>query len=254
MLCKLSVIFSIGLLFSCGNDKTIIEKDGVKIVMEHTNDSSSNIFVYAIESDVLRSKGLLVNGKMEGEFIYYDPTGAILRKESFFNDKLSGIYIEYFSNENVSYIGSYIDGLKSNVWVKYFRSGLVQSKEIFSSGKLHGTFVEYHKNGKLKMDSEFIQGKPTYYTEYDSLGSVIDEYRVVKIVIDHNYQTDTVLVNENVDITCFVSGEKKWKSSQFAINLSKIGGKEVTAELNTCSNTSDTLIISHRFLSVGEKN
>ena len=95
----------------------LVERDGL-----HYQKFSDVPFTGEIEG---REQGKFTNGKKEGPWFYYYPTGQLWGK------------------------GEYRNGEKEGPWIYYWGLGELMSKGAFKNGKKEGRWVAYDAEGNL---------------------------------------------------------------------------------------------------------
>jgi TonB family protein len=93
----------------------------------------------------------------QGEFTWFDSTGATYRQTLFKDDKENGKETYTYPNKKVMMTGSYKNGEKDGEWIGYFRNGQVAGDVVYDNGKqVSGNF--YNDDGsKNKKVKEFIR-------------------------------------------------------------------------------------------------
>jgi antitoxin component YwqK of YwqJK toxin-antitoxin module len=89
----------------------------------------------------------VVEGKAEGDWIFYHENGNLKYKMSINNGKPEGETIGYHENGQLSEKGSYKNGKREGEWVGYRENGLLSSKGSYKNDKMEGEWVMYYKNG-----------------------------------------------------------------------------------------------------------
>jgi len=93
------------------------------------------------------SEGVLVQGKENGIWTYYDSLGTKTQTIEFRNGAVHGKLTYYFSN------------------------GKIQNEGEFRYGKMHGHYIENYLNGKPKIEGYYYNGnKDSIWTYYNGSG------------------------------------------------------------------------------------
>lgn len=122
------------------------------------------------------------NGKKEGQYIQYYPSGKKFEESFYANDQLQGVRTLYYENGKVQVIEHYNQGQFEGDYQSFYENGQLkvqykykrnviegklmgyydngQLKEIvsFKDNEENGPFIEYHPNGKLKAEGNYING------------------------------------------------------------------------------------------------
>jgi antitoxin component YwqK of YwqJK toxin-antitoxin module len=94
----------------------------------------------------------VVNGTMNGEMIFYFPSGQVLEK------------------------GIYAYGAKEGAWVRYNETNIVTATANYKNGKKDGVWKIYSEAGKLKMVMNYDSGEKTgVWSMYDETGKLTSE-------------------------------------------------------------------------------
>ena len=80
-------------------------------------------------------KGLMKNGKREGEWFIYDIYGQLRSKGNYKNDKKEGAYISYYSSGKLRSTGNYKNDKKECAWVGYHEERQVGYTTYYRNGK-----------------------------------------------------------------------------------------------------------------------
>jgi uncharacterized protein len=164
-----------------------------KIMAEGPKAGTRNVghWRYYSEADgTLQSEGDFSNGKKDGEWKFYYPSGKISSSGLYKNDEPDGKWTYYFEDGSVSSSGQYVEGKRNGYWNTLNKNGSVKSevtytmgtgeyKELYLSGKLkvkgqvingknEGKWQYFFENGKLEGECEFHEGKGTYHGYYPS--------------------------------------------------------------------------------------
>lgn len=143
---------------------------------------------YAEEDGSLQSEGEYVNGKKNGQWKIYYPSGKVSASGSYVNDEMTGPWTYYYEDGAVSSSGEYVGGKRNGYWStlnidgsksseityhegsgefrEYYSNGNLKSKGPMVDGKKHGKWLFYFDDGKLEGECQFTEGKGTYYGYY----------------------------------------------------------------------------------------
>ena len=95
------------------------------------------------------NKGLIENGKEEGEWIAYYDNGQLSYKGNYENGKEEGEWIAYYDNGQLDSKGNYKNGKKEGEWIAYWDNGQLDSKGNYKNGWVEDVWVSYEKDGTL---------------------------------------------------------------------------------------------------------
>lgn len=102
-------------------------------------------------SGALESKGKMIGKKREGKWLYYHPDGkSVMSEENYVNGKLDGTYTTYYPTGEPTEITSYKNGLLHGNYKKYSIKGFLYQDFNYANGKLNGMAIYYsRKTGDL---------------------------------------------------------------------------------------------------------
>jgi antitoxin component YwqK of YwqJK toxin-antitoxin module len=88
-----------------------------------------------------QKQGQIRNGKMEGPWVEYHPSGLLYSKGTYKNGKKEGPWVSYHGNGQLGSKGTYKNGKKEGPWVTYQKRGTVVS-----------SYTGTYKNGEKVSD------------------------------------------------------------------------------------------------------
>jgi antitoxin component YwqK of YwqJK toxin-antitoxin module len=98
------------------------------------------------------------DGKADGAWTWYFPTGDLLREENYFNGMIDGLSTEYDQYGVVIAQGEYLENEKEGTWT--YNYGDHKSEGEYSLGMRHGKWKNYYSDGILSFEGEFIEDNP----------------------------------------------------------------------------------------------
>jgi uncharacterized protein len=106
----------------------------------------------------VEQKGRFLNGRFDGEWIWYYDTGEIWREETYFNGSEDGYAVEYSRSGDIIAAGNYINGEKDGEWIHV----VGDHKEVgeYISGLREGKWIYYYEDGSKKFEGNYISGLP----------------------------------------------------------------------------------------------
>lgn len=145
---------------------------------------------YAEADGSLQSEGEFVDGRKNGAWKLFYPSGEVAAVGSYVNDEMNGEWTYYHEGGAVSSTGQYMEGKRNGYWTAFNRDGTKSSeatyhegsgeyREYYADGSLkikgnivdgrkHGKWQYFFKDGKLEGQCEFKEGKGVYYGYYPS--------------------------------------------------------------------------------------
>ncbi len=112
---------------------------------------------YAEDGGTLQSEGDFVNGKKNGEWKLYFPSGKVSSSGQYKNDEPDGKWTYYFEDGTISSTGEFVEGKRNGYWNTLSKDGKLKSEVTYHSGT--GEYKEYYPSGKLKVKGQIINGK-----------------------------------------------------------------------------------------------
>jgi hypothetical protein len=128
----------------------------------------------------LKSEFKIRENEKNGFAKWYYPNGNVEIEGNFINNKKNGLFKQYYETGEIETECFFKDGLQHGRLVSYFKNGDIYLINNFFEGDQKGDMFEYYPNGQLLMDSYYQDDSTiTFYRKYDSLGNIIDEYRII---------------------------------------------------------------------------
>ncbi len=121
------------------------------IIKEYKVNSDLADVSFFTPSGSLESKGLMKGKEREGEWLYYHDDGkSIMSEENYANGKLDGDYKTYYPSGELTEVTSYKNGLLHGNYKKYSIKGFMYQDFNYANGKLNGMANYYsRKTGDL---------------------------------------------------------------------------------------------------------
>ena len=129
----LSILFLL-LLASCSQEEANIPVEK-NIAVDQKKSINDGEFIEYHPNGVLKTKGLLKNGKRTGTWTSYFVSGKVQSESKFDKGKLNGKTATYYPNGNVQYMGLYIGGKKDDLWFFYHEDGALEKDVLFKNGE-----------------------------------------------------------------------------------------------------------------------
>lgn len=98
-------------------------------------------------------------GKLNGDFCEYYPSGTIKYKWMNENDIRNGEFIEYYENLNEKARYNYINNLISGDYFEYWPNGNIKNKIEYKNGKRNGKHIHYDITGNIVNEMIYINDK-----------------------------------------------------------------------------------------------
>ncbi len=105
--------------------------------------------------------GELIDGKLNGNWVYYDgKTMAKKMEMSFQNGVKNGIASTYHDNGKLNSQGLFANGIRNGLWYYYHSNGQTRLELMMRDNLRIGISKEYDETGKLIKETEYENGKP----------------------------------------------------------------------------------------------
>jgi hypothetical protein len=171
----------------------------------------------------VRSEVATVNNLKQGEELGYFETGEVAWIRWYRNDTLEGPAIHYYTNGKPDVEGFFKKGKQSGLVKLYYQSGRLKVMENYTNGIPNGLRESYYLNGKVKMSGYSRSGQPEYYTEFDSLGNIIDKKHHIYFHILNELNTEDS-IKIMVGIPGFIATpDKKMSKGWVSTSIQKYG-------------------------------
>ena len=125
--------------------------DNPVIVKEFLPGSDRAVVKFYTPSGQLESEGVMIGKRREGKWLFYHEDGrTVMSEENYVNGKLEGEYKTFYPTGEPTEIAYYKNGLLDGNYKKYSIKGFVYQDFNYEKGKLNGMAVYYsRKTGDL---------------------------------------------------------------------------------------------------------
>lgn len=134
----------------------------------------------------------ITDGKFEGEYLYYLPSGALKQKKYYKVDELDGKYLAYFNvGEAITEFDvDYKEGKIENNVVEFYANGDVYSNIEFKNGERNGLETQYYWNKQKSLEANYADNALNgSYVKYHSNGQISEQGQSVDGFFDGNWKT-----------------------------------------------------------------
>lgn len=185
----LSLLFTLTVLLSCGNENATSENASASTVATPSSSPSdyqlspipgtnaSMATLLSPEGKVMEA-GPMANGKKNGTWTYYGTKSSFpIKVISYVEDLYNGVYFEFNERGQAELMATYKNNKLDGPWGKY-RFGREELTANYKDGRLDGIMREYdYRNGKLKKEASYKGGElDGLVRDYDEEGNVMVEY------------------------------------------------------------------------------
>lgn len=115
------------------------------------------------DNGVLRRRGYIVSGKLEGISEFFNSSGK-LKETIQYRENQPVVRTFFRSNSNPAYKQSTLNGIEHGVWEKYYMNGQIKERLLFDNGKPIGICGEWDRKGRIVMETDYT--KDTIITKY----------------------------------------------------------------------------------------
>ncbi len=137
-------------------------KEGVPVGIHRFYDTTGvveNAYLYN-ELGQKVSEGIIdEQGKREGSWTDFYPSGKIRAKGTYVNSKRSGTWTYFFPNGGIEQKGKFERDRYRGIWNWFYPNGNIWREESYFNGREDGTFVEYDPEGKILTRGNYIGGE-----------------------------------------------------------------------------------------------
>lgn len=113
---------------------------------------------YYLRSGHPYSEGNFVNGKRDGDWVWYFENGVVKERSTFEKGERTGPSKEYYDNGLLSTECTYEHGLLQGKFIAYDVSGVKSQEANMNAGKLNGAAIIYYEDGTIKAEMTYLLG------------------------------------------------------------------------------------------------
>lgn len=127
---------------------------------------------YGYENGWLRYEGILdMNGKRQGPWKEYYPTGELRSKGKYLNSNPIGDWKFYFTDQSVEIEGRFDNkGRKTGEWFWYYSNGNTMIAANYTDGEFDGDYSEYDEDGQIVAKGSYVEGTEDGQWQYFNNG------------------------------------------------------------------------------------
>jgi antitoxin component YwqK of YwqJK toxin-antitoxin module len=97
----------------------------------------------------------IVEGKLQGEAVYYSASGDVLESGNFVDSKRDGKWLRYDDNGKISAEAWFMNGLKHGRWIVWNKTGQKVCEMVYNKGEKTGIWTTWDDNGKIASQRNF---------------------------------------------------------------------------------------------------
>jgi antitoxin component YwqK of YwqJK toxin-antitoxin module len=155
ILTALSVLISILIIFSCGEDipkSNLIVKDN--LIYEKGSDKPFTGREKArVENKIIEYD--IVNGIKHGDFLLYFEDGVLQIKGKIDSNKNVGKWEYFYPDGSLESEGYFVDDQAEGRWVWFYPDGQLKEEGSYHKGKRIGWWKQFGENGNVIFENEF---------------------------------------------------------------------------------------------------
>jgi len=114
--------------------------------------------IYSDFGDLLEIGIVDENGRRQGNFKEFFPSGTVKAEGSYTNNLRNGKWIFYTQDQKISQAGIFKDGKFHGPWKWFYADGSTRRYEEYASGTEHGKVKEYDSTGTLILNGVYNSG------------------------------------------------------------------------------------------------
>jgi len=91
--------------------------------------------------------------------LFFIPTKKVKSRLVLENGEMHGEYLSYYRNGHIREKGHFKFGQKHSEWLCYYLDGELKSRYSWFDGKKHGEWIWYYESGKIMYKYNYIHGE-----------------------------------------------------------------------------------------------
>ncbi len=146
-------------------------------IMDFGNGQDSVKVTYYTQAGKPISKGIMVDKKREGKWLYFhQKNDSLMMVEYYSEDKLNGIQETFFTDGTTAEKTQYKMGIKNGPSQIFAKNGQVLKDLNYTEGELDGKAVYYNPKGEKQMEGNYKNGTKAGTWKYYEDGKVREEH------------------------------------------------------------------------------
>lgn len=105
------------------------------------------------------STGAYSEGKKNGQWVYWAPTGTPEAQGSYSGDKKDGLWTTFHPTGEKASEGSYVGGREEGRWTFWAEDGLSRSEGMYEYGGRVGKWIDFDADGKPVRERTYRNGR-----------------------------------------------------------------------------------------------
>lgn len=145
---------------------------------------------------IVKETGCWKEGKQNGLFRLYTPSGILVDYANFENGERHGLTRQFDPETGgITAEGRYNNGQLDGTWIQYYPDGRTAAiEQTYQNGILNGSARQYYENGQLQIDMSYSDGVPNGpYKFYYPNGQIA----VDGVLENGSYRSDTKMYDED---------------------------------------------------------
>lgn len=202
--------------FPAVDEESCVNSDGVMVRrndgkpfsgrMKSRTDQSLSVYSYkngqldgldvVYYDGIVKETGCWKEGKQNGLFRLYTPSGILVDYANFENGERHGLTRQFDPETGgITAEGRYNNGQLDGTWIQYYPDGRTAAiEQTYQNGILNGSARQYYENGQLQIDMSYSDGVPSGpYKFYYPNGQIA----VDGALENGSYRSDTKMYDED---------------------------------------------------------
>lgn len=134
----------------------LVQRDNV---VYHNEAPYSGMFFDKNRYEVLRAKGYLENGLLQGELFHYDNDGKIMKRFHYKEGKEDGISTTYYDDGAIETLSYFESGEGQGRWLRYYPSGAIERISYLKNDRPEGEWTYFNEDGSVKEKRIYRNGQ-----------------------------------------------------------------------------------------------
>lgn len=164
-------------------------------IINNVNLLESKLYQIKSGDNIVAAEINTLGGLLQGDLIWFYPSGNIYLEKTFQNGTPEGRYTRYFESGKVKIEGEFQNGSRIGKWMSYYESGKVRYINNYFENDKDSICLTYYENGNLRMQESYFLGE----LEGDLIHYDINGELMVKLIysgdelIGYQYNKENVL-------------------------------------------------------------
>ena len=165
-------------------EETYVSEFDSLIIMEACEDIEDGKTCQVLYTDLdltVKAEGRMNDGKQDGIWRFYFPSGKLWGTLMFDNGTVNGKAFLYFDDDegNIKAQCEFEDGKILGTYREFYKNGERKAQMEYDEGKLEGEAQFFYESGTLKIEGEYKDGeKVGKWKHYTETGDLMDKEKI----------------------------------------------------------------------------